>query len=102
MESEVTLLCASDNENVKEDDPVPEVNLFRTVKDSQIKLGGQRNHKLFKRKANEFPGHYPMTRKAKLKTCESAPNPTPLLSRSKISPLSPVALKSSQTLAKFL
>lgn len=102
VESEVTLLAASDNENVKEDEVLPECEglLFKTTKESNTKMGCRPN-KMVKRKANEFPGHYPMTRKAKLKACESAPNPTPQTLKYKFSPLSPQNLKSSQTLTKF-
>jgi hypothetical protein len=83
----VTLLAASDNENVKEDEHQPEDEItFKTVRDSQSKLA---KGKVLKRKANDFPGHYPMTRKAKLKTCESAPQPASLFLKQKFSLMSP-------------
>ena len=49
--------------------------MFKTTKDLKVKLA--KYNKVTKRKANDFPGHYPMTRKAKLKTAASAPMSLP-------------------------
>lgn len=65
----------SDNENVKEDENellIGQEEVFKRTKDNTIKLAKSSNI-VSKRKALEFPGHYPMTRKGKLKPSDSAP-----------------------------
>lgn len=56
--------------------------------------------KVVKRKAPEFPGHFPMTRKPKLKASESAPSQvlkSPMTARLTQTP----AMKQSQTASRI-